>query len=227
MNKINRLPDQIELSQILNHFPQMLYWRDIIKDCFILGNDKFASFIGVKDPAQLKGKTGYDFVSEELVGLFRHHEKLAIELKQVVRFYEKINHPETGETIIDVTIAPIVNENNEVTTIMCYGDSQMVLASKPLAQALKLISKEHMPNIIRASKYFININGEEVSLTKRETECCLYVLKGLTSKEIAKEMDLAPKTVDNYLETVKTKLGCFSRSDINKVLLESGFISHF
>ena len=48
----------------------------------------------------------------------------------------------------------------------------------------------------------------EVYLTKREAECSLYILKGMTSKEVAKEMDLSPKTIDNYIDSIKKHIYC-------------------
>lgn len=51
-------------------------------------------------------------------------------------------------------------------------------------------------------------------LTQRELDCVRYIVRGYTSKEIAKELSLSFRTVENYCERIKTKLGCRRKQDI-------------
>lgn len=56
-------------------------------------------------------------------------------------------------------------------------------------------------------------------LTKRQIECLYLLVKGMTMKEIAYILKLSPRTVEHYIETIKQKLNCHSRSElISKVL---------
>jgi len=55
---------------------------------------------------------------------------------------------------------------------------------------------------------------ENHNLTKRQLDCLLYLVKGLTIKQIGCELMLSPKTVEHYLDAVKTKLNCHTRSEL-------------
>ena len=51
-------------------------------------------------------------------------------------------------------------------------------------------------------------------LSKRQIECLFCLVKGMTIKEIAIELQLSPKTVEHYLTYIKFKLNCYSRSQL-------------
>jgi DNA-binding CsgD family transcriptional regulator len=50
-----------------------------------------------------------------------------------------------------------------------------------------------------------------IKLTDRQLDCLFYLVKGMSIKLIAKTISLSPRTVEHYLDTVKTKLKCESR----------------
>jgi len=58
-------------------------------------------------------------------------------------------------------------------------------------------------------------------LSPRECECIRYMLRGMTTKQIASVLCLSPRTVEGYIANVKNKLDCKNRYEIiSKVLGE-------
>lgn len=57
-------------------------------------------------------------------------------------------------------------------------------------------------------------------LSNRQFACVYYFAKGMTLKEIAKQLSISPKTVEHYLNFVKTKWKCRSRYEITKKFFE-------
>ncbi len=51
-------------------------------------------------------------------------------------------------------------------------------------------------------------------LSPRERECLALLLEGQTAKESAFELDLSHRTVESYLESAKTKLGCANKREL-------------
>ncbi len=51
-------------------------------------------------------------------------------------------------------------------------------------------------------------------LTRRQHECVELVTKGLSSKEIARELGIAPSTVDNHIAQVMHQLGIPNRATL-------------
>lgn len=94
-------------------------------------------------------------------------------------------------------------------------------------EANQLLNKSHENRIILPNKMLPDAWNESNDklkltskciehnvLTNRQIECLLYLVKGMTIKEISKEMNLAPKTIEHYLDAVKIKLNCHSRSSL-------------
>ena len=59
----------------------------------------------------------------------------------------------------------------------------------------------------------------------RELQCLLAVAAGMTSKEAARELGLAPDSVDKRLLAASTKLGCTKRAALVAKAFAMGLIS--
>lgn len=63
--------------------------------------------------------------------------------------------------------------------------------------------------------------ASEYHLTDREREALLGISMGMTSKELAKRMNISPNTVKTFLRTIMIKMGVTTRTAILSKLLES------
>jgi len=95
------------------------------------------------------------------------------------------------EAVSDPIIQPWVNE--------CY-------INKPLINFVGSQSKA------RNNKIQFKYNGKIIYLTNREVQCSGLIIKGKTCKEIAKELKLSPRTVEVYIQNLKDKFSCRSKS---------------
>ena len=62
------------------------------------------------------------------------------------------------------------------------------------------------------------------ALTARECDVLACVAHALTMKEIARQLGLSPKTVDNHLQSIYAKLGVKTRAGAALVAVERGFL---
>jgi len=81
------------------------------------------------------------------------------------------------------------------------GDSSLLFDKSDIFQDLKL-QKKSRPQI------------ENVSLSKRQDEILRFLVMGKTIKEISKILDLSPRTVGHYFETVKNKFNVYTKSEL-------------
>lgn len=90
-------------------------------------------------------------------------------------------------------------------------------------QGLTTTSKQ---SILNDFKYTINKklsqDFPEVTFTDREMDTLFYTLTGYTSKESGKMLGLSHRTVESYLDNIKDKLHCNSKSEIRKALIPGG-----
>ena len=67
---------------------------------------------------------------------------------------------------------------------------------------------------------------KSMRLAKRETDCISWYLKGKNSGEIAIILGISRRTVETYIENVKTKLGCTNLFQIGYCLAEMKYMAH-
>jgi DNA-binding CsgD family transcriptional regulator len=75
--------------------------------------------------------------------------------------------------------------------------------------------------------HFLNeLESPQHSLSNRELECFLYLIKGYSIAQISSENNLAIPTIANYIHRVKQKLQCFSRKEMVQKATEMGLIEY-
>jgi HD-GYP domain-containing protein (c-di-GMP phosphodiesterase class II) len=62
-------------------------------------------------------------------------------------------------------------------------------------------------------------------LTERETEVVRLLSRGLRTKQIARELDISPKTVDRHIQNAYRKMGVTSRAAATLFAAENGLVS--
>ncbi|MDF1685072.1 MAG: helix-turn-helix transcriptional regulator [Legionellaceae bacterium] len=92
------------------------------------------------------------------------------------------------------------------------ADNRMVLPSfndmLPAQQRVALESTEERVCVFHRNTHL------PTYLSKQQGRCLSYLVQGKSSKEIAKIMDLSPRTVEYYLTLVRQQLGCRSSKDL-------------
>lgn len=56
--------------------------------------------------------------------------------------------------------------------------------------------------------------SKPTQLSPREISCIKYLLKGKTAKEIAKHLNLSYRTIEYYLENIRSKTGCRNKYEL-------------
>lgn len=62
-------------------------------------------------------------------------------------------------------------------------------------------------------------------LTRRELEVLKFVILGLSAKKIGNMLQISSRTVEGYIDNLKTKLGCNSKGQISFIAIKSGLIN--
>jgi len=62
----------------------------------------------------------------------------------------------------------------------------------------------------------------DLKFSNRETECLMYFLKGKTMREISEILGISLKTVGTYIDRLKAKLNCSTKSQLISKAIEIG-----
>jgi DNA-binding CsgD family transcriptional regulator len=73
-----------------------------------------------------------------------------------------------------------------------------------------------MPETIKNRQ--IMVNNRSISLTGREVDCLNKLTLGYSAKEIAKLLALSPRTVEDYIQNAKGKMGYSKKSDLVRIM---------
>lgn len=58
------------------------------------------------------------------------------------------------------------------------------------------------------------LKSNRENLSERQLQCLLLIVKGMTVKQVGRELNLSPRTIEHYIEAIKNKLACFSRAEL-------------
>lgn len=70
---------------------------------------------------------------------------------------------------------------------------------------------------------FLNLIGYDDiihNLSNREYECLQHISRGMTNKEVARLLRISPRTVETYINKMKDKFDCISKSQLAEIYWE-------
>ncbi len=70
-------------------------------------------------------------------------------------------------------------------------------------------------------------DNKDITLSKRQKECLLLILKGKTAKEIAKDLNLSYRTVEQYTNFLKVKLECQNRRELIERMIKNESVKEY
>lgn len=109
----------------------------------------------------------------------------------------------------DRTVKPWRNPSSNIAYINQLNNHPIILEELMDPKINPANLSEIMPR-----KFYFMVNGQESFLTKRELECVLQLIQGKKSSEIAKKLFISPRTVEDYVESLKAKAGVQSRHQL-------------
>lgn len=62
------------------------------------------------------------------------------------------------------------------------------------------------------------------NLSKRQLECVLYLARGKTTKEIARILNVSPRTIESHFVHIKDKINCRTKSEILDKAIAEGIL---
>lgn len=76
----------------------------------------------------------------------------------------------------------------------------------------------------QVSNYLIGGKYEDTKLTKKESECLFYIIRGGSTKQIASRFKRSPRTIEVHIEHLKQKFNCRTKAELIEKAIESGFL---
>ncbi|HEY0551715.1 MAG TPA: ATP-binding protein, partial [Verrucomicrobiae bacterium] len=203
------------LRALLDNIPDRIYFKDM-KSRFLRISSSMARRLGVQDPAEVLGKTDFDFYPQTLAQeFFNDEQRIIVTGQPLINKLERIIDRDGKESWASVTKVPIYNKSGTVTGII--GISRDVSKLKEAESAL-----EHARD---AALEHARVKSEFLANMSHEIRTPMNAITGMTDLLSDTELDEEQREfVDTIHSSTDTLLGI-----INDILdyskLEAGKLS--
>lgn len=192
---------------------------------YLVCNKNFLKVSGYKTLDSILGTTDGDLKCEaaECAAIFREQDLEVIKNKpQIV-----LNIHKYADGIIRTFLTQKMPfKNNAGLIVGCIDQSTEINIPALTQLGLTALNLNKNNGKAKSSSILLLSNGhEKYKISKRESDCLFYLLRGKTVKEIAKILKLSPRTVEVYVSNVKLKLGCSSKSEVINRAIEEGLMA--
>jgi len=181
-------------KEIFQNLPFHFYSKDR-KGKYIDSNDYQAHDIGLNKWSDILGYTDFDFSQIEYAPMLMQNDKeviLAEKAKIVIEPFLAL----TGNTCKGLSYKTPLYSSNTRKMIGISGISLM-------------LDNDAIPK-------------DPYLLSKRQKECLYLLVRGKSNKEIAKILHLSPRTVEEHVNEVKSKMSCSTKSQVIEKAFNEG-----
>lgn len=118
-------------------------------------------------------------------------------------------------------------KNDQQENIGMGGTAVDITDCKVMRSALLLLSDDDQLigrklNELNQFTYMLKDRYDDFDLNLRESEILFLMIRGKSAKEIAKRINLSHRTIEKYIEIMKAKLRCASKSELVEKAIQSG-----
>jgi PAS domain S-box-containing protein len=206
------------LRVLIDNVPDFMYVKDE-RSCFVVANASLAKSIGVKSPADLLGKTDFDFYPKELARAYYEDEQQVMRNQTAMFNREEESLNSKGNPIAVLTTkVPLFDKDGRVTGIAGVG--------RDITERLRV--EREMQRAKEAAEAASKAKSEFLANMSHEIRTPLNGVMGMT--DLALDTELTGEQRD-YLETVKSSSDSlltvindildFSKIEAGKIDLES------
>jgi len=170
---------------------------------------------GYKNYNKALGKTCFDMPSPavEMADHFSRQERFIMSSGCEKQYFAVIEFSD-GKHAFMIAKKPLVDDCGNVVGLFVQG---IDISNKALLQGVSTLTYSDQ-RTTQKRKYqqfeYEIVDQMENNLTPREIDCMFFLIRGKTTKEIARFLNLSIKTIDRHLENMRVKLGCRNRNEI-------------
>jgi PAS domain S-box-containing protein len=206
------------LRALIDNVPDFMYVKDA-RSCFVVANASLAESLGMTSPADLLGKTDFDFYPKRLANQYYEDEQLVMRKKKSLFEHEEESTNSDGKRIALLTTkVPLFDKSGQVIGIAGVGRD---VTERQRVEREMQRAKEAAEGASKAKSEFLANMSHEIRTP-------LNGVMGMT--DLALDTELTPEQRD-YLETVKSSSDAlltvindildFSKIEAGKIDLES------
>lgn len=223
------LYDYIKISEgILNKLPGHMLITDKSHK-IIWANQKALKSFGLQSIEKLTGKHYADLsygVCEKSAAV-EAYDKSIFTLRRKLSCLCYLEYAD-GWKLCICEKSPITDDKDEIIGLINYRTDITNYALIDPSRFIFNGADEFNENFSKQFSYHLEDETSNIYLlSERQLECLFFLLRGKSDKEIAKILNLSPRTVESYIQEVKFKMQCLTRAQIIEKSFSEGLLNSF
>ncbi len=192
----------------------------------LAANDALAKLVGFQRGEDLIGTTDYDVKSKsvELSDIFIAQDKEVLK-GHTLKTLDICEYHDGKTHMVLTTKSPLRSSSGDIIGVSSSGAIINQADLTVLFTKLNKFSSIQNP-ILPQNSFLLDGIKDEYSLTQREREVLFYLCRGQTSKMIARHLALSPRTIEDYIDKLKIKMGCQTKSELQDFAVNKGFLHY-
>ena len=192
---------------------------------FIGFSQDFAKLLGWQSADDPVGKTDHDIpcaVSKFAEG-FRKMDTMVYQRGKKLLALD-IQPYTSGWKLVLAEKSPIFSDKQALIASFhqCTDVSDMALL-KPYLM-LHRINSNILGHTTHPASYILSDTHRPFGLTEKQENCLFLLVRGKTNKEIAKILNISPRTVECHVQAIKHKLSCPRRAALIEKAIDGGYL---
>lgn len=202
--------------------PGAFLWKKDAYSRYLDCNEDCIQLFGFKGKLDAVGQSDYDLPCplSDSAPDFIAQDKKVLATGEPIKFINAYQCARNEHKVLLTIKMPLVDHTSSVigTQGYCLDITQLLRDfNQSFTNTYKQSQKMNVFN-----PQHLSLDSKPV-LSKRQSECLALLIRGYKSKQAAKVLGLSPRTVEHYIETLKIKLNCQTKTELLLTAMELGF----
>jgi DNA-binding CsgD family transcriptional regulator len=121
---------------------------------------------------------------------------------------------------------PVVNSEHQIIAI---AGKSLIISDQLLVKKTEYLRSFDFQLFGIRNKFFQPIHCYQfydVKLTKMQTVCLFYLMRGKSTKKIAHILNRSIRTIEHHIETIRQRVGASTQSDLINKAVQAGLLQY-
>jgi DNA-binding CsgD family transcriptional regulator len=212
----------VTIRNVIDHYPGLVFMKDK-ESRFIDANQSFIKSAGFKNIEQMRSLTDYEMPWCNLAKEYIKDDQTVI-TEGCLLSIEPFKHCNGHHQVLFTQKSRFIDEQTQSEGIVGFATA---MEWNNIKAMIPMNIEKDLPTL-KISDQLFDLLIEKFSpqaLTKREAEVFFYLLHGLSYRQIANQLNLSMRTVEDYVEKIKDKLRCDNKQQLIEIAISCGLIN--
>lgn len=202
-------------------------WSPIAGSSLVAGNRNALKLLGFNDLDEMAGKKYLEMKCKaaEFANQYHIEDEKVVLHKETLSILYYLKFADDRNHLLYAKKGPLISPSNNETLIFSQAyflnDKHI---TRFLQQVIEFDIKRYHNQTSPGCYYFVENNVGSLKLPKQQHACLYYLLRGKTAKQIGQQLSLSTRTTEYYIDILKNKFKCETKSQLIEHAIELGYL---